>query len=283
VLFRLPSIETVIGIDFSGAAQSGRNAWLAETKVIPRSNTLELCKISRIGRLARDDSRQFVNEYLADRIGNADQTLFGMDFPFGLPIELNLGDWPEQLNSLRKFAGDAKAYGHFLVARTESTLGSKHVRRSTDREASTPFDCYHYRIIYQTFHGMRDVLAKVADDEASAVWPFQYDRHTAKRIIVEACPSSTLKRLGLPFHLYKQSGDRPIEPRHQKNRQQILRGIEDFISIKPHQRRVLMTNPGGDALDAVLAAVGSWHAFLKDDHASISKHSRYPFEGRVYC
>jgi Protein of unknown function (DUF429) len=283
VPFRLPPVKTVIGVDYSGAAQSGRNAWLAETAVISQTNTLELAKISPIGRLACDDSRESINDYLADRIGNANQTLFGMDFPFGLPIELNLGSWPKQLESLRKFKGDAKAYGHFLVARTEKKLGTKHVRRATDREASTPFDCYHYRIIYQTFHGMRDVLAKVADDEATAVWPFQYERDAAKRIVVEACPSSTLKRLGLPHRLYKQSGDRPIEPQHQKNRQLILQGIQSFISIKPHQRRILMTNPGGDALDAVLAAVGSWHAFMQDDHSLISKHTRYPLEGRVYC
>ena len=37
------------------------------------------------------------------------------------------------------------------------------IRRLTDIEEKAPFDPYHYRIIYQTFHGMRDVLGRLGD------------------------------------------------------------------------------------------------------------------------
>ena len=44
-----------------------------------------------------------------------------------------------------------------------------HIRRLTDREAKAPFDCYHYRIIHQTFYGMRDVLAAGLYENAGIV------------------------------------------------------------------------------------------------------------------
>ena len=80
-----------------------------------------------------------------------------------------------------------------------------HVRRTSDDESRTPFDPYHYRIIYQTFFGMRDVLAPLAASRGAAVLPFQYRRlPTARRVLVESCPGSLLKKLGLPHQNYKQ-------------------------------------------------------------------------------
>ena len=172
-----------------------------------------------------------------------------------------------------------------LVQATERRLGAKHIRRMTDRETQTPFDCYHYRIIYQTFHGMRDVLAPIADHNATCVLPFQYDKvdPRTKTVVVEACPSSTLKRLDLPHRNYKQSGGKPPEEKHKLVRRVILKRLADLVEISPHRRGVLMNNSGGDALDAILAAVGSWQGFAGTSHHDIAKHDRYPLEGRVYC
>jgi hypothetical protein len=44
----------------------------------------------------------------------------------------------------------------------------------------------------------------------------------------------------------------------------------------------MMRNPGGDAIDAVLAAVGGWQGYAAADHARVAKHRRYPREGRIY-
>ena len=44
----------------------------------------------------------------------------------------------------------------------------------------------------------------------------------------------------------------------------------------------MMRNPGGDALDAVIAAVGAWRAVQAADHAAIARHPRYKREGRLY-
>jgi hypothetical protein len=293
-------MTTVVGVDFSGAAQSGKTAWLAELqaenplRLGDDSPRFRLNSLQRLGKLAGGDERETVNAYLVDRISTSGETFWGCDFPFGLPIELPIGlpigppqgVWQDQLSHASGFRGSAKDFGRELVKMTERELGTKHVRRRTDRETQTPFDCYHYRIIYQTFHGMRDVLAKIAGQSSVCVLPFQYaklKRPGTASIILEACPSSTLKRLRLPHQRYKQSGGKPPEGSHKQVRGVIMKKLLEYVEISPHRRRVIMNNPGGDALDAVLAGVGSWLGYAAADHRAIAQHDRYPREGFVYC
>jgi hypothetical protein len=100
-------------------------------------------------------------------------------------------------------------------------------------------------------------------------------------VLVEACPASTLKRLGLPHQNYKQPGGGPLTLRRRRTRHLILDGLARHVALDPRQRRVLMRN-GGDALDAVLAAVGALRAWPACDHGQIARHPRYPREGRLY-
>ena len=65
-------------------------------------------------------------------------------------------------------------------------------------------------------------------------------------------------------------------------RRAILNGLARHVEIAPGQRRVIMRNGGGDALDAVIAAVGGAHAWADADHRQIARHPRYPREGRLY-
>ncbi|TWT98614.1 hypothetical protein Pla52n_51310 [Stieleria varia] len=293
-----------MGVDFSGAALSGKTAWCAQMRPIgvcadglPR---LRLDSLDRLGRLAGEDRREAVCGYLVDRISGGEKTFWGCDFPFGLPIELQLGDWPSQLEHVAEFSRDqgfagiqgrssvgAKDYGRHLVKLTQQRVSTMHTRRDTDRETQTPFDCYHYRIIYQTYHGMKDVLAPLAGRSDVAVLPFQYERLRSRkpvsRLVVEACPSSTLKRLGLPHQRYKQSGGKPPEAIHKRTRQVILKTITRWVELTPYRRRVIMNDSGGDALDAVLAGLGSWQDWAAADHQHLAGHHRYPVEGRVYA
>ncbi len=275
-------IRTVIGVDFSGAALAGKNAWLAEFAV--RSDlSLELLHLHSIGQLAKSETREATCNYLVDRISESSQTLFGFDFPFGLPIELGLGSWTKQLQHIRQFESGARDYGLALVQRAQSTLDRIHVRRQTDTESRTPFDCYHYRIIYQTFHGMRDVLGPIAKQPETAILPFQYAKASAaSRWVCEACPSSTLKRLALPSRMYKQTSGNHLSDDRKQVRQTILAGLRSQVTIRPKHRRIMMDNLGGDALDAVIAGMGVWNSWHRIDHQQTAADKRYPREGYVY-
>jgi outer membrane biosynthesis protein TonB len=44
----------------------------------------------------------------------------------------------------------------------------------------------------------------------------------------------------------------------------------------------MVRNGGGDALDALIAAVGASRAWHSSDRRAIARHPRYPREGRLY-
>src|SRR5262249_53891297 len=50
----------------------------------------------------------------------------------------------------------------------------------------------------------------------------------------------------------------------------------------PDEGRTMSHDAGGDALDAVLAAVGGGHSWETTDHRLVANHPRYPREGRLY-
>jgi hypothetical protein len=136
---------------------------------------------------------------------------------------------------------------------------------------------------YQTFYGMRDVLGPLMGTRHTSILPFQYRRlATARRVLVEACPSSTLKRLGLPHQNYKQPEGGPLTPKRRRTRRAILDALQRHVRFDARQRRAIMRNGGGDALDAVVAAVGVAHAWEAADHHSIARHPRYSREGRLF-
>jgi Protein of unknown function (DUF429) len=138
-------------------------------------------------------------------------------------------------------------------------------------------------MFYQTFYGMRDVLGPLARVRRTAILPFHYRRlPTARRVLVEACPSSTLKRLGLPPNNYKQPEGGPLTRKRLRTRRAILGGLARHVTIPDTHRRVIMRNGGGDALAAVIAAVGAAHAWQACDHRQVARHPRYSREGRLY-
>ena len=277
-------IRTIYGVDFSGAAEAGRNAWIAQCDVIAKSKTLRLVSLDPLERLAGESKRDVSLAWLVKAIRESTDALWGIDFPFGLPLELGWHAWPEQLEAVRAWKESTNAFGRHCCDRAMEKVQKLHTRRDTDVETKTPFDCYHYRIIYQTFHGMRDVLLPLRDDPATCVLPFDVAAiEGAKRIVAEACPGSTLKRLGLPHNRYKQSKPGKVEAKYRAVRKTMLEGLSPLIEIDEAQRRVMMNNPGGDALDAAIAAVGTWAAWRAVDADAIARHPRYRHEGLVFC
>ncbi|MGH9901754.1 MAG: DUF429 domain-containing protein, partial [Pyrinomonadaceae bacterium] len=155
-----------------------------------------LADLARLEELCGTAERAAVLAHLVRMIAESERALWALDFPFGLPVEV-MGDgarWPAQLDFLGEWGEDDYGVGLECIRRAETLGGPKHIRRLTDIEEKAPFDPYHYRIIYQTFYGMRDVLGRLRRRPETAILPFQYRRlRVARRVLVEACPASTLK------------------------------------------------------------------------------------------
>jgi hypothetical protein len=277
---------TVFGVDFSGAKLAGRNIWLARLEPSGGPGpAYRLTELAPLERLCGTAERAPALAHLVERIAGSDDALWAMDFPFGLPIEvLEPGSaWSAQFDLIRAWGDDAYGLGLECLRRARLLGGPIHIRRLTDTEAKAPFDCYHYRIIYQTFFGMRDVLGPLLRHRGTAILPFHYRRlPTARRALVEACPSSTLKRLGLPHQNYKQPQGGPLTSKRRRVRRALVAALDGHVALTDSHRRALMRNPGGDALDALIAALGVTHAWASCDHRLVARHPRYPREGRLY-
>jgi hypothetical protein len=251
--------RTVVGVDFSGAKLAGRNTWVAAIRPAVRGPS-RLVALDRLEALADTADRGPALAHLVKLVRSSDRALWAFDFPFGLPVEVMTAGarWADQFAFLRGWADDAYGAGLECLRRAKRLGGPLHIRRLSDVEAKTPFDCYHYRIIYQTFFGMRDVIGPLRRAPATAVLPFQYRRlPAARRVLVESCPASVLKVLGLPHQNYKQTTGGPLTRKRLLTRRAILAGLEPLVTIDPSHRRAIMRNGGGDALDAVIAAVGA--------------------------
>jgi hypothetical protein len=276
--------QIVYGVDFSGAKLAGHNTWIASAAV--RRNRLSLRDLRSLESHSTHADREPALAALVEAITASDDALWAMDFPFALPIEVMPAktNWRDQLAQMLRWRKGAYAMGLRCVDRAKKHNGSLHIRRQTDSEQKTPFDCYHYRIIYQTYHGMRDVLLPLSRDRHTAVLPFDYRRlRTAKRAVIESCPGSTLRRLGLPYNNYKQPTGGPLTRIRRRTRRTILSALDQWIDVPPTLRHRIMRNPGGDALDAVLAAVGAAFRWDTLNHREIAAHRRYRLEGYVYA
>lgn len=283
-LRNIPAPGAVYGVDFSGARLAGKTTWVARLE--PSSGEgppFTLTALRPLENLCGSAERGPALEHLVGLIAASEGCLWGLGFPFGFPVEV-AGPWSGQLEFVRGWGNDAYGLGLELVRRTEVLCGRKHLRRLTDLEHRAPHDPYHYRVIYQTFFGMRDVLAPLLRTPGTAVLPFGYGcLPAARRVAVEACPATTLERLGLPRRNYKRPQGGSLGPRQRKVRLEILRGLRAHVAFSEHRRRVTTTDPGGDALDAVLAALGAALAFREADHEGIAAHPRYRLEGRHFA
>jgi hypothetical protein len=265
----------IIGVDFSGAAKAGDQIWIARCRVV--DGRLTVRSLDRLTDLCGTADRATAMAALGRMIVDSDAA-WGIDFPFGLPIEMGYADWSDQLYAVKAWPGDAKSFGLRCVNTAKLLGGKLHIRRACD--VDTPFDCYHYRIIYQTFHGMRDVLAPIRD--RVCVLPFDVDRlRTDRAVVMEACPGSTLRRLKLPYNNYKQTAGATLDEKRRTTRRAILAGLRPLIDIPPPLIARTTRNLGGDALDAVIAAVGVARSFNTELLATIASCPRASLEGYV--
>lgn len=275
---------TIYGVDFSGARLAGRTLWIA--RAARGSPRLRLQELINVGQACGSPDRDRAMGFVVDRVLRSSGALWAVDAPFGLPVEvMDKGmSWLGLLGFVRAWERDGYELGYWCLERARALGGPLHIYRATDRAARTPFDCYHYRIIYQTFHAMRDVLWPLRRSEATAILPFQYGRlPRARRVLLETCPSSTLKRMGLPHHSYKQGQGGPLAPSKRRVRHRILEGLERYIFLPTSLRQIALRDPGGDALDAVIAAVGGSWGWDNTPHRAIARNPRFCREGFLYA
>jgi hypothetical protein len=148
-----PRFSSVFGVDFSGAKLAGQNIWIARAEPAAAAVPLRLMELHNLQVLAGTAEREPALAHLVEMIRRSTGALWGMDFPFGLPVEIFPAGatWRDQIRFVVDWKTGAYDFGLWCVGRARALGGPIHIRRTTDTETKTPFDCYHYRIIYQTW------------------------------------------------------------------------------------------------------------------------------------
>ena len=266
-----PPIGRAIGIDVSASRQAGRLTWIAVIAASPTGPALASIAPAA-DLLGGAIAPETVFPALAEWIAGQDQAVVGVDSPFGLPRRLVAeGDWLAFLRGFPIRYADPDAFREAC----RKTAGGRELRRACDREARTPFAAYNLRLYRQTWWVIAGLLRPlIMADRARAAPMQQVDRGLP--ILIEACPASSLKRMDA-YRSYKG-----VDHSRRDARQGIVQVLaNEGLRIPAPLTHLIVADPGGDGLDAVIAAWAAW----RTAHADGSFNPRSDadrLEARVY-
>src|SRR5262249_33599332 len=103
----------VCGVDFSGAKLAGRATWIARGESEDEPPGRVLAELARLEDLCGTEARATALAHLVTLIDASQDTLWSLDFPFGLPFEVvgYQGGWPAQLDLVREWDHDGYGLG----------------------------------------------------------------------------------------------------------------------------------------------------------------------------
>lgn len=267
--------DRIYGVDFSGGVEAGRKIWIAGGVVEGGTLRLETCEqasnlfgCGKYRDTALDGLRMFIRQQ--------SPCVVGLDFPFGIPqLLVEDASWGTFVANFARRFPNAEQFKITCTEIAQRKTSRKELKRVTDSESDTPMSPYNLRIYRQTYYGIRDVLVPLIQSGDVSVLPMQ-PAILGRAWLLEICPASTLKHLGLEYQFYKGRGFAAarmnlVDALEQRSRVRVPGGIRDKIE----------NDHDGDALDSVIAALATLRA-LCDPIGLKTGEPPYSLEGRVY-
>src|SRR5215475_3708038 len=147
-----PAGRRIFGLDFSGATDAGRRAWLAEGRPSPAGLEILSCRpIAELpgGAIERTSALAALRAFIAA----TPDGIFGCDFPFSLPrAHIVHSSWTDFIGGF----GHADALAFYTHCKGLS--GNREPKRATDVESKTPWCAFNIRLYRQSYHGMAELL-----------------------------------------------------------------------------------------------------------------------------
>lgn len=235
----------IFGVDFSGSKTACSKIWISESVI--EDGIFHVLRTYPLKDIVPDKKkdRDSCLQALRSLITSNEDAVFGMDFPFSLPLELLFTDSWESFVS--EFAGRYASAEQFRNEMRTFTH-KKELKRLTDTEVKAPFCVYNLRLYRQTYFGIRNVILPLLIENSACMIPMQ-EPVEGKPWLMEICPASTLKSAGL-YTPYKGKSAREKEAR-----EYILKEMEEKgITVTSDIKDLIIGNADGDALDSMLAA-----------------------------
>lgn len=263
-----------LGVDFSGAASAGRTIWIAAAERdgagLTVTSLLRAADLPGGGR-----SRESALPALTAYVAGSEAAAAGFDFPFALPAALMPeSGWDDFVREFPARYANADDFRR----QCREAAGGLEWKREADRLARTPFAAYNLRLYRQTYYGIGQVLRPLIASNSAAVAPMQTPLPD-KPALIEVCPASTLKTADL-YLPYK--GRSAI---HRTHRQRIAAwlGREGGMRFASQQLEdIAIGNPGGDALDALLAVSAAARAACRMQDVPPAYRAAAAVEGWVF-
>jgi len=175
---------------------------------------------------------------------------------------------------------DADVFARSCAAASLAETGDKERRRRTEEATGAPMCPWNLRLFRQTFHGGR-LLTRLVVRDRVAVLPWSKPDAGDVRV-VEICPAATLREGEEISRGYKGAA-----VRHSSRRKTLLAHTRRkwHTDISSELARVVVADRGGDALDAVLAAVSTYHhaARLTAGQHAVVRSKADLMEGNIYA
>ena len=264
----------IYGVDFSGAKDAGRRIWVARGAVEGDGLRILWCRqgdeLPGSGR-----GRDVCLGALVDLIRRCGTSVWGLDFPFGLPAALvDEESWVSFVLAFPETYGSADAFRQAC----REAAGGRELKRVTDQEAKAPFSAYNLRLFRQTYYGIRDVLHPLVRDDAVRVLPMQ-EAVSEKSRLVEICPACTLKEAWVYQRPYKGR-----EAAKREARIRIVEALEErgAVMLDDATRLKVIDDAGGDALDSVVAALAAAKAVRDSERPAFDPGDPYALEGYIH-
>lgn len=271
--------DRVLGVDFSGAKDAGKSIWIAEIDCAGEPRLVECSPATE--RFDSSPDRAEAHRALAHELADLDASAAaGLDFPFALPEDvMSAADWEAFVREFPSLFSSPAELQRRCQSRGALTDDDRvqHVR--TTEESVGALSPYNRRLRSQTFYGIRDVLRPLVLADVVRVAPMQQlspDRPT----LLETYPAAALDSLdGETYRAGYKEASEAGRQRREANLDTLE--AETAVTISADVRDRLLDDPGGDGLDAVLAAFAAWRNTV--DPASLAiDDGEYGEEGYIY-
>jgi hypothetical protein len=260
-------------VDFSGAEDAGRRIWISSGTIeggrLHITRTQPVCELpggSPNLAVALDALRAFIEAESAGAVG--------LDFPFGLPRQVVAeSTWKDFVLAFNGRYRSAEAFRDIC-----RTLSARELRRTTDRQAHAPWAAWNWRLYRQTYYGIASILAPLVSEDRVRVLPMDSPDGT-RPVLLEICPASTLRRLGLGGLPYKGEACSVKRAVREEILDRLIQRRRP-LSLDPGPRERAVEDPAGDAVDSILAATAVFDTMARDP---LTPESAYdPIEGFVF-